>query len=480
MAKTTDKKHSDSVVSGEMEVVRVLFLGTAEFAWPALKALAQRRLGESFELVGLVTQPDRPVGRKQILTAPPLKRLLLDLQASNSHDSQANGFQIFQPEKLAQQAEEILAAIKPDLIITAAYGQMVPSAVLDYPKYGCLNIHGSLLPMYRGAVPLEMSILNGDKVSGVSVIKMTPGLDYGPVLAEKEIELPADADASWLRARAAQEGADLLLSVLPNWVAGKIKPIDQAKLIEKKRELSYCYSKDLAREKGQIHAHDGAVEALRKIRAFAAASGAYLTIFRQSKAIDLKIWRAELLSDELQQSSWGKITQTEKGLVLTLKGGQLLLQELQLAGKNRSDARTYAYLAEDQNAQARIIVKVGDEALFIRRQKFGRSFIVLPGGHLKRGESPVKAAVRELSEETTIKLTSADLTEIHNYTDLATGEKVTYFQVSLPSKPKVQMLGEEVARSSADNTYKLSWINLSSPELALFQPEHLRRKLLGK
>jgi methionyl-tRNA formyltransferase len=313
-----------------MKKIKVLFMGTAEFAIPALSKLLK---SEQFELAAVVTQPDKPQGRKRELTPMPVRQFLLDQNYQGK---------VYTPAKLKPESEAILNEIKPELIIVAAYGQIIPKNVIDYPKYNCLNIHGSILPKYRGAIPIEKALFNGDKTTGVSILKMTPSLDDGPVLVEEEIELKVEDDAATLRSELAEIGAEILMNVLPVWIEGEVNPIEQSILAEK-REESYCYANEMSLEDAKIEAEDTVASAWGKIRGFAASRGAWLN---SADDTILKIWKARPVKVEIQNTHKElMIIKHEKSLLLKLKDGYLELLELQLAGKKRDSFHNYLFLA---------------------------------------------------------------------------------------------------------------------------------------
>jgi methionyl-tRNA formyltransferase len=316
--------------------IRLLFIATDYFAIPALQKFLQ---SDDFQLVGVVTQPDRPAGRKQVLTPPPVKQFLLD---------QNIDVKIWQPEKLRDQAKQILDKAQPELIIVTAYGQMVPNEMIDYPKHKCLNIHGSLLPMYRGAVPIEMALLNGDKTTGVSILEMTPGLDDGPVLAEEEVGIKLEDDAVSLRQDLSERGAKLMSQILPRWLKGELQAISQDTLArEKNRILSICRVTDLSREQAEIDPTGSVETAWNKVRGFANSRGAWLKTHFNGKPVELKIWKAEIISHETQERYWSKPKFIDGKLILNFPDGQLSLITLQLSGKNIGGPKEYKFLDDE-------------------------------------------------------------------------------------------------------------------------------------
>ena len=192
--------------------MRVVFLGTPEFAVPSLRALAER-----FTVLGVVTRPDRPAGRGRLSRPPPVKQTALDL-----------GLPILQPEKIrSPEALAAVAAWAPDVIIVAAFGQILPASLLRAAPHGCLNVHASLLPRWRGASPIQAALLHGDVETGVTIMKMDEGVDTGPILAQRSVLIRADSNTETLTAELAELGARLLLETLPQFAAGKLSPLPQ-------------------------------------------------------------------------------------------------------------------------------------------------------------------------------------------------------------------------------------------------------------
>src|SRR5919108_4165338 len=193
-------------------MTRVVFMGSPDFALPTLQALA-----EHYDVVGVVTQPDRASGRGRERKPPPVKTLALEL-----------GIPVMQPEKLRlPEAMEQLRLWDPDLIVVAAFGQILKKDVLDLPRFGCINVHASLLPRWRGAAPINAAILHGDEETGVTIMQMDVGLDTGPILVKRSIRLTRDDTAASVTERLSQFGAELLIETLPDYLSGKIIPLPQ-------------------------------------------------------------------------------------------------------------------------------------------------------------------------------------------------------------------------------------------------------------
>src|SRR5690625_3310475 len=204
-------------------------MGTPTFAVPVLEKLLQMNL----DLVLVVTQPDRPVGRKRVLTPPPVKRVAVE-----------NNIPVFQPEKLVDNYQEILA-YEPDIIITAAYGQLLPNALLEYPEYGCINVHASLLPVLRGGAPIHHAILRDHKETGITIMYMVEKLDAGDILTQRSTPIGDEDDVGALHDRLAQIGADLLVETIPLL-------FDRALTPRKQEEDDATFAPNITREDEEI------------------------------------------------------------------------------------------------------------------------------------------------------------------------------------------------------------------------------------
>jgi len=234
--------------------LRVIFMGTPEFAVPSLEHLILSK----YQVVAVYTQPDKPAGRGRSLVPPPLKRAALTLELPVV---QPAGLK--KPEAVAQ-----LAGFHPDVIVVAAFGQILPPAVLDIPRCGSINIHPSLLPRFRGVSPVAAAILAGDEFTGVSIMLMDRGLDTGPVLARAQISISEQDTTGSLTAKLSLIGAHLLLEVLPRYLRGEITPQPQD-------EAETTYSASISKEEGEIDWHLSAIDIWRRVRAFHPWPGSY-------------------------------------------------------------------------------------------------------------------------------------------------------------------------------------------------------------
>lgn len=290
----------------------IVFMGTPSFAVPTLRALAQ-----TYPVVGVVTQPDRPTGRGQQVGMSPVKQLALQLNLP-----------LLQPQKLhAAQAQ--LTAWKPDLIVVAAFGQILRPALLDLPPYGCVNIHGSLLPRHRGAAPILASILSGDAEAGVTIMQMAPGVDTGPMLSARSEPIRPDDTTATLAARLAEIGAALLMETLPAYLAGTLMPQPQD-------EALATLAPQLEKEDGHLDFLRPAVELERQVRAVTPWPGAFALWQGQP----LKILRAAPGGEAA--GAPGLVIESAEGPLVVCQPGALRLLEVQAAGKRPMPAADFA------------------------------------------------------------------------------------------------------------------------------------------
>jgi len=295
---------------------KVIFIGTSEFAVPILKSLISCRLSP----VAIVTQPDKKVGRKQEIKYSPVKKLALKHKISP----------ILQPERIIEAKPEI-ERLEPDLIIVAAFGQIIPKEILDIPKKGCLNIHPSLLPKYRGPSPIQSVILAGEKVTGVTIILMDEKIDHGPIIQDTRYKIQ-DTRLTYkeLLEKLADLGAELLIETIPRWMEGKIKPKPQD-------EKKATYTKILRKEDGQIDWQKNAEDLERQIRAFDTWPKSYTYI----KSKILKILEVDVINSESDKQKGEVFLTNKKQLAVQTGKGQLKLEEVQLEGRSPMKARDF-------------------------------------------------------------------------------------------------------------------------------------------
>jgi methionyl-tRNA formyltransferase len=293
---------------------RVIFMGTPDFAVPALEALAK---SSDYQVVGVVTQPDRPAGRGKAIQASSVKQAAATLSDA----------QILQPEKLRDPGVfEHLQAIQPDLIVVAAFGQILRQTVLDLPRYGCINVHASLLPRWRGAAPIQAAIRAGDTESGITIMKMDAGLDTGPVLSQRALPIANDETGQSLHDKLAKVGGELLIETLAPYLRGEITPQPQD-------DSKHTYAPMLKKEDGLIDWAQSAEAIERQVRAYHPWPGTYTTWNGQILKI-LPQDTGDLPSVLPAQAAPGEVVLRGPGLVGVGTGDGLYVPYmLQLAGK---------------------------------------------------------------------------------------------------------------------------------------------------
>jgi methionyl-tRNA formyltransferase len=301
--------------------MRIVFIGTGEIGVPVLRSLLQ---SEEHELVGVVTQPDKPAGREQRIEAPPIKAALA-----------GSALPIFQPARIKrEEAVAEIRALTPDVIVVMAYGQILPRSVLEIPRVACLNLHASLLPRHRGAAPIQAAIVAGDRESGITVMYMDEGLDTGDILLQSRLEVTRDETGGSLHDRLAQIAPAALDQALTHLQKGNAPRIPQDSSVA-------TYAPKLERENGRIDWTESAALIERKIRAFNPWPGTF-TLLRDEAGRErkLKIFGAALVESE--KALPGKILSTGKStLLIATKDGALSLGEVQLEGKRRMSAAEF-------------------------------------------------------------------------------------------------------------------------------------------
>lgn len=305
--------------------MRVVFAGTPEFARLAYEAIV--KAGHEVPLV--LTQPDRPSGRGLKLTPSPVKQEAL-----------AQGAQVLQPQSLrldgkypdeARQVQQALQALAPDVMVVAAYGLILPQWVLDLPKYGCLNIHASLLPRWRGAAPIQRAIEAGDAQTGVAIMQMDVGLDTGDVLLEKRIDI-ADQTAAVLHDQLAEMGAACITEALGKLGTGELKAVPQP-------EEGVTYAAKLEKSEAPIDIRQDAQTIARRIRAFNPVPGATLQLPGLKDPV--KVWQAVALQENTQTEPGSVLCATPEGVDIATGQGVLRLLELQKAGGKRQPVAVF-------------------------------------------------------------------------------------------------------------------------------------------
>jgi methionyl-tRNA formyltransferase len=294
-------------------------LGSPEFAVPTL-----RKLAEQFQVVGVVTQPDRPAGRGQILKSPPVRLLAGELNLP-----------VIQPRKISE--PETMRQIHnwaPDLIVVAAFGQILRPEALNLPAFGCINVHASLLPRWRGAAPIQAAILNGDEQTGITIMRMDPGIDTGPILSQVSIQLTGLETAGSLGSTLSKLGAELLAKTLPGYLDDTLVPILQDDSLA-------TYASMIKKEAGLLDFSKPAKYLERKVRAFNPWPGAYT------------LWNNSMVKIHLVHSIDGMLALPGKRIIynglpaFTTGQGILVIDHLQPAGKKPMDGKTFLHGARD-------------------------------------------------------------------------------------------------------------------------------------
>ena len=309
-----------------MSKIKTILIGTSGFAENIFRKTCSELKSRGFEIIGVITAPDKPVGRKQVLMPCPVKKWALE-----------GNFEVLEPDRIRK--PKWVAKIKglaPDLIVLCAYGQIIPKEILDIPKYKALNIHPSLLPCWRGASPIQSAILNGDKETGVSIMVMDEEMDHGPLLASTKLQIPNSQTYRELENKLADLGAELLIKTLPDWVEGKIKAKPQ-----EHSKATFC--KLIKKEDGKIDWHKSAEEIERQIRAFSEWPESYTDFNGKILKIieaDLEI-PSDAPSIPLGKTKGEVFLTNSRNLAVRTGKGILILKEIQLAGKKPMSAKDF-------------------------------------------------------------------------------------------------------------------------------------------
>jgi len=300
--------------------MRLVFLGTPEFAVPSLQALLSARGDIQYDTRAVITQPDRPAGRGLRLTPPPVKVL-----------AQEAGIPVFQPQRLRREPQifEMLRQVDPELIVVVAFGQILPADFFNYPRYGTLNVHGSLLPKYRGAAPIAHAVLNGETESGTTIMKIDEGMDTGAILSQRAVAIDDNMTTGELEVVLAKQGAELLLDTIPQYVSGALVPYAQDDCLA-------SYAPRIGKEQAVVDWARPAVTLHNQIRAFNPWPVALSTLRGQP----VKIWRSTVASPAGPVTKPGQVLSIDRQGIAVQCGDStsLLLTELQLAGRNRNRA----------------------------------------------------------------------------------------------------------------------------------------------
>ena len=306
--------------------VKVVFMGTPDFAVPTLKALIEKH-----EVLAVISQPDKPKGRGKKLQPTPVKIV-----------AEEAGIPVYQPEKIkSPEFMETLKTIKADVFVVVAYGQILPQTVLDMPKYGCINVHGSLLPKYRGAAPIQWSIIDGEEVTGVTIMYMEKGLDTGDMLLKREIPIDPEDTYGSLHDKMAPVGAQALIEVLDMLEKGSVRP-------EKQDDEKSSYVSVINKSLGLIDWNKNAKDIVDLVRGLDPVPGAY----GYFNGEQIKIWSAAVLDGFNGEAGTVVYTDKKKGFAVAAGDKAVLVREMQAKGGKRMESSAYMRGHE---------IKVGDK-----------------------------------------------------------------------------------------------------------------------
>lgn len=298
-------------------MTKIVFMGTPDFSVPVLRRIIE----DGFEVIGVVTQPDRPVGRKKVLTPPPVKV-----------EAEKQGIPVLQPEKIRNPEElEKILALKPDLIVTAAFGQILPKQLLEAPAYGCINVHASLLPELRGGAPIHYAIIQGKPKTGITIMYMVEKLDAGDMLAKVEVDIAEDDNVGTLHDKLSAAGANLLSDTLPQLLSGKLTPVKQ-------NDAEATFAPNIKREQERINWERPGEEIYNHIRGLNPWPVAFSTLDGQV----IKIWRAEKIKGVKAETA-GTIINIEQDGIIVSTGDDTAIKitELQPAGKTKMSGEQF-------------------------------------------------------------------------------------------------------------------------------------------
>lgn len=297
--------------------MRVVFMGTPEFAVPTLKVLLE---DENIEVVGVFTQPDKPKGRGKKLAMPPVKELALE-----------NNLEVFQPEKIkTSESVALLKELNPELIVVVAFGQILSKEILDIPKYGCINVHASILPAYRGAAPINWAIIKGEKNSGVTTMFMDVGLDTGDMIYKEYVEISEEDNSSTLHDKLSSAGYTVLKKTIDNLKKGDLPR-------EKQIEEESSYAPIMDKSLGKVNWKNSAEDIYNLVRGVIPWPGAHTTINDDV----MKIWGVKKSSKKTDKAPGMIIDVTQEGIYVATKDGVVVIDEIQMPNKKRMPVKEY-------------------------------------------------------------------------------------------------------------------------------------------
>ena len=298
-------------------MTKIIFMGTPDFSVPVLRQIIQ----DGYDCIGVVTQPDRPVGRKKVLTPPPVKV-----------EAEKLGIPVFQPERIKQSEElQTILQLKPDLIVTAAFGQILPLELLTAPKFGCINVHASLLPELRGGAPIHYAIIQGKEKTGVTIMYMAEKLDAGDILTSVEVPILEDDNVGTMHDKLSEAGAKLLSETIPKLLKNELTPIVQD-------EEKATFASNIQREQEKVDWTQSGEAIYNHIRGLNPWPVAYTLL----KGTVLKIWQSKKILNE-NKAAPGTVVNIEDDGIVIATGNETAIKitELQPSGKKRMSAEQY-------------------------------------------------------------------------------------------------------------------------------------------
>lgn len=296
-----------------MKDLKVIFMGTPEFCVPILDTLIK-----NYNVIAVVTQPDKEVGRKKQIVYSPIKNKALEY-----------GIKILQPIKIKEEYQEIID-LKPDIIITCAYGQIIPEIILNNPKYGCINVHASLLPKLRGGAPIHKAIINGYDKTGITIMYMDKGMDTGDMISKQEVKIEDNDTAETLHDKLQEASVPLLLNTLPDIINGTNKREKQDN-----NEATYAYN--VSREEEHVDFNKTSKEIYNQIRGLNSWPGAYSVL----DDINIKLWLSKIGNNKYNEKPGTIINLDKNGMEVVTKDGSILITELQVPGKKKMNIKDF-------------------------------------------------------------------------------------------------------------------------------------------
>ncbi len=296
-----------------MKDLKVIFMGTPEFCVPILKALI-----ENCNVIAVVTQPDKKVGRHQEISYSPIKKVAIE-----------NNIKVFQPIKIKEEYEDI-NLLNPDIIITCAYGQIIPEQILDKPKFGCINVHASLLPKLRGGAPIHKAIMYGYLKTGITIMYMDKGMDTGDMISKVEVDIDKNDTAETLHDKLMKESVPLLIETLPSIISGTNKR-------EKQQEDKVTYAYNISRQEEHTDFNKSSLEVYNQIRSLNSWPGAYAILDDKN----IKLWFCKITNNNFNLKPGTIVNVDKDGIEVVTKDSSVLITELQLPGKKKVNIKDF-------------------------------------------------------------------------------------------------------------------------------------------